>query len=184
MFCSVAPTLLFLCLFHALATSISPPRPVSPVSGIPQIQVTEARHTRKIYYVGGIYNQTANGTILQDQVYVEQLTPAGGVTQPKPLVLLHGGNVAGDLWLNKPDGGRGWASFFLDRGYQVYIPDAWAMGRSNGAADIQGVGGSTVEGAERAFTTPERYSKYYQARFHTQWPGVSIHEPTSSCSED
>ncbi|KAI4089153.1 MAG: hypothetical protein LQ339_008595 [Xanthoria mediterranea] len=171
MFCSVAPTLLFLCLFHALATSISPPRPVSPVSGIPQIQVTEARHTRKIYYVGGIYNQTANGTILQDQVYVEQLTPAGGVTQPKPLVLLHGGNVAGDLWLNKPDGGRGWASFFLDRGYQVYIPDAWAMGRSNGAADIQGVGGSTVEGAERAFTTPERYSKYYQARFHTQWPG-------------
>ncbi|KAI4222471.1 MAG: hypothetical protein L6R36_006115 [Xanthoria steineri] len=171
MFCGVAPTLLFICLFHALAASITPPRPVSPVSGVPQIQVTEARHTRKIYYVGGTYNQTANGTILQDQVYVEQLTPAGGVTQPKPLVLLHGGNVAGDLWLNKPDGGRGWASFFLDRGYQVYIPDAWAMGRSNGAEDGQRGGGSTVEGAERAFTAPERYSKYYQARFHTQWPG-------------
>lgn len=58
------------------------------------------------------------------------------------------------------------------------------MGRSNGAEDGQRGGGSTVEGAERAFTAPERYSKYYQARFHTQWPGVSIHEPTSSCSED
>ncbi|KAI4279925.1 MAG: hypothetical protein L6R38_004865 [Xanthoria sp. 2 TBL-2021] len=157
--------------------------PISPVSGNSQIQVTEARHTRKIYYLGGDYNQTASGTILQNQIYVEQLTPAGGVTQPKPLVLLHGGNIAGDLWLNKPDGGRGWASFFLDRGYQVYIPDTWGMGRSGPAADGPRGGGSTVEGAERAFTAPERYNEYYQARFHTQWPGVSFREPTYSYSE-
>lgn len=106
---------------------------------------------------------------------MEQLTPDGGITQPKPLILLHGGNIAGDLWLNKPDGGRGWASFFLGRGYQVYTVDTWGMGRSGVAVDTPRGGGSTVEGAERAFTAPERYNKYFQARFHTQWPGVSIH---------
>lgn len=176
-------TFLFLYSFPAIAVAISPPMPILPVSGNSQIQVTEARHTRKIYYLGGDYNQTASGTILQNQIYVEQLTPAGGVTQPKPLVLLHGGNIAGDLWLNKPDGGRGWASFFLDRGYQVYVPDTWGMGRSGPAADGLRGGGSTVEGAERAFTAPERYNEYYQARFHTQWPGVSFRESTYSYSE-
>ncbi|KAL8759601.1 MAG: hypothetical protein Q9199_000645 [Rusavskia elegans] len=149
--------------------------PILPTAGTAQIQVTEARHTRKIFYVGGTYNKTLNGTILQDQIYVEQLTPDGGVTQPRPLILLHGGNIAGNLWLNKPDGGRGWASLFLDRGYQVYTIDAWGMGRSGAVVDGPRGGGSTVEGAERAFTAPERYNKYYQARFHTQWPGVSLH---------
>ncbi|KAL8672575.1 MAG: hypothetical protein Q9168_002980 [Polycauliona sp. 1 TL-2023] len=170
---------LILYYFNAIATALSPPKPVSPISGTPQIQVTEARHTRKVYYVGGTYNQTASGTVLQNQVYVEQLTPAGGIIQPKPLILLHGGNIAGDLWLNRPDGGRGWASFFLDRGYQVYIVDAWDMGRSDAVADTPGGGGSTVEGAEKAFTAPERYNEYYQAKFHTQWPGNgSLHDQT------
>lgn len=148
---------------------------VPPSSGTSQIAITEARHTRKVFYVGGQYNKTASGTILENSIYVEQLTPAGGVSQPKPLVLIHGGNLAGDLWLNKPDGGRGWASFFLDRGYQVYILDAWSVGRSGPQPPPSPSGGFTLEGAQQAFTAPERYNKYYQAKFHTQWPGVSIH---------
>ena len=148
--------------------------PISPSSGGAQIAVTEARHTRKVFYIGGNYNKTATGTILQNQIYVEQLTPAGGITQSKPLVLLHGGDLAGDLWLNKPDGGRGWASFWLDRGYQVYILDEWSVGRSSAGSDSATGPGGTLEGAELAFTAPERYNKYYQARFHTQWPGVSF----------
>lgn len=152
---------------------VRPPVPISPASGGTQIAITEARHTRKIFYVGGNYNKSSRGTILQNQIYVEQLTPAGGVSQPKPLILLHGGDLSGDLWLNKPDGGRGWASFYLDRGYQVYIVDAWSVGRSDPRFDQPIGGGGTVEGAQQAFTAPERYNKYYQARFHTQWPGVS-----------
>lgn len=148
--------------------------PISPSSGGAQIAVTEARHTRKVFYFGGNYNRTASGTILQNQIYVEQLTPAGGITQPKPLVLLHGGDLSGDLWLNKPDGGRGWASFWLDRGYQVYIMDEWSVGRSSPRTDSPRGPSTTVEGAQLAFTAPERYNKYYQARFHTQWPGVSV----------
>ncbi|KAL8992673.1 MAG: hypothetical protein Q9169_006922 [Polycauliona sp. 2 TL-2023] len=166
-------SLSFFCFYfiYTITAALSPPVPISPISGSLQIQVTEARHTRKVYYVGGNYNETATGTILQDQLYVEQLTPAGGITRRKPLILLHGGNIAGDLWLNRPDGGRGWASFFLDRGYQVFLVDTWGMGRSSVVVDGPRGGGSTVEGAQRAFTAPERYNKYYQARLHTQWPG-------------
>ncbi|KAL8836989.1 MAG: hypothetical protein Q9176_005990 [Flavoplaca citrina] len=172
-------SLIFPTFLHVVAVALSPPVSVLPVPGTTQIQVTEARQTRKVYYVGGSYNHTANGTIVQDQIYVEQLTPDGGITQPKPLILLHGGNIAGDLWLNKPDGGRGWASFFLDRGYQVYTVDTWGMGRSGGVVDIPRGGGSTVEGAERAFTAPERYNKYFQSRFYTKWPGNgSLLDPT------
>ncbi|KAL8882198.1 MAG: hypothetical protein Q9198_000765 [Flavoplaca austrocitrina] len=172
-------SLIFPSFLHIVAVALSPPVSVLPIPRTTQIQVTEARQTRKVYYVGGSYNHTANGTIIQDQIYVEQLTPDGRITQPKPLILFHGGNIAGDLWLNKPDGGRGWASFFLDRAYQVYTVDTWGMGRSGEEVDIPRAGGSTVEGAERAFTAPERYSKYFQARFHTQWPGNgSLSDPT------
>ncbi len=146
--------------------------PISPSSGGAQIAITEARHTRKFLYVGGDYNHTTSGTILQNQVYVEQLTPAGGISQKLPIVLLHGGDLSGDLWLNKPDAGRGWASFWLDRGYQVYIVDEWSVGRSAAAAATTRGAGGTLEGAEEAFTAPELYNKYYQARFHFQWPGV------------
>ena len=167
-------SLVFPSFLHVIAVTLSTPISVLPSPGTAQIQVTEAQQTRKVYYVGGSYNHTANGTIIQDQIYVEQLTPDGGITQPKPFILLHGGNIAGDLWLNKPDRGRGWASFFLDRGYQVYTVDTWGMGRSGGVVDIPRGGGSTVKGAERAFTASERYNKYFQAMFHTQWPGVTI----------
>ena len=144
-----------------------------PSSGGTQSAITEARHTRKVFYVGGQYNKTASGTVLQNQIYVEQLTPVGVVSHPEPLILLHGGDLSGDLWLNKPDGGRGWASFFLDLGYQVYIVDEWSVGRSGAEAISSRGAGGTLEGAEEAFTAPERYNEYFQARFHTQWPGVS-----------
>ena len=173
---------LFLCLIALLyildaVTAIVPGSiPVFPSSGGAQIAVTEARHTRKVFYVGGEYNKTATGTILKNQIYVEQLTPAGGVTQPRPLILIHGGVLSGDLWLNKPDGGRGWASFWLDRGYKVYIVDDWSVGRSGSETSSAG-GRLTVEAAEQGFTAPELYNEYYQARFHTQWPGVSVNHP-------
>lgn len=63
----------------------------------------------------------------------------------------------------------------LDEGYEVYIVDQWSVGRSSktnlDAAALSP--GSSVETAEIAFTAPERYNFYFQARFHTQWPGVS-----------
>ena len=65
--------------------------PVAPGSS------TEALHRRNIFYVGGeyVYNATQGGTILINDQYVEELTPAGGVKHPYPIVFFHGGGVSG-----------------------------------------------------------------------------------------
>lgn len=57
----------------------------------------EALHRRKILYVGGeyVFNATQGGTILINDQYVEELTPAGGVRHPYPIVFFHGGGVSG-----------------------------------------------------------------------------------------
>jgi hypothetical protein len=42
-------------------------------------------------YVGGQYILNSAGEhIFADQMYVEKLTPAGGVTKPYPIVFIHG----------------------------------------------------------------------------------------------
>lgn len=75
-------------------------------------------------------------------------------------------------WLNKPDGNRGWASYFLEKGYEVFIVDIWGTGRSNPSSLPPLFSTFSVELVELAFTAPEVYKKYYQAKLHTQWPGV------------
>lgn len=59
----------------------------------------EALHQRDVFYVGGqyVYNATLGGTILINQQYVEKLTPAKGVHQPYPLVLVHSGGLSGTV---------------------------------------------------------------------------------------
>ena len=90
----------------------------------------DAAYTRRVFYVGGDYNKTARGTVLQNQIYIEQLTPAAGKTQPHPIIMLHTGDISGIVWLNKPDNGTGWASFLLNQGYEVFLVDEWSVGRS------------------------------------------------------
>ena len=65
--------------------------PVAPGSS------AEALHRRNIFYVGGeyVFNATQGGTILINDQYVEELTPAGGVKHPYPIVFFHGGGVSG-----------------------------------------------------------------------------------------
>ena len=86
-------------------------------------------------------------------------------------------------WLNKPDGGAGWASYFLSQGYLIYIIDVWSVGRSVGDDIPPVAGGGTVELVQRAFTAPEIYHSYYQAQFHTQWPGVSARTKSWNSSD-
>lgn len=59
----------------------------------------EALHRRNIFYVGGeyVFNATQGGTILINEQYVEELTPAGGVKHPYPIVFFHGGGVSGTV---------------------------------------------------------------------------------------
>ena len=66
-------------------------KPVAPGSS------AEGLHRRNIFYVGGeyVFNATQGGTILINDQYVEELTPAGGVKHPYPIVFFHGGGVSG-----------------------------------------------------------------------------------------
>lgn len=46
---------------------------------------------RSYMYVGGQYIQNSAGQhVFADQMYVEKLTPAAGVTKPHPIVFIHG----------------------------------------------------------------------------------------------
>ncbi|WP_295979657.1 alpha/beta fold hydrolase [uncultured Variovorax sp.] len=50
-----------------------------------------------------------------------------------PLMLWHGGGLAGTTFETKPDGKPGWESYFLRAGYNVYVNDAVERGRASWA---------------------------------------------------
>ena len=122
-------------------------------------------------YVGGRYVGEGDTQIMQGAMYVEVLRPRH-VTRRYPLVLIHGAGQTGTNWLGTPDGRRGWAQYFLTRGYEIYIVDQPARGRSAWHPGVDGelksVPASLVE---KLFTAPEESGAWPQANKHTQWPG-------------
>jgi hypothetical protein len=146
------------------------------VKGIsPKCHSQESAYQRDFFYIGGGYvNSGIPGQQLwSDQLYVEKLTPAGKVNKPYPMVFISAGVNTGAEWLNTPDNRKGWASYYVDQGYQVYIVDIAANGRSGqqllskyplriGSTDIIN---------EQGFTAPQDFDQYPQADLHTQWPG-------------
>ncbi|UNI16225.1 hypothetical protein JDV02_002684 [Purpureocillium takamizusanense] len=76
-------------------------------------------------------------------------------------------------FLDKPDGGCGWATRFLEQGFDVYIVDQTFRGRSawqpgQGASSPSTYSAETIE---QRFTAVRRYMLWPQASRHTQWPG-------------
>ncbi|KAL4992844.1 Alpha/Beta hydrolase protein [Aspergillus falconensis] len=133
----------------------------------------EALHRRSYFYVGGEYVNTTDGWMMHNQMYVEKLSPTNGSTQLYPIVLLHGGAQTGTNFLNKPDGGRGWASWFLSHGYEVYIADRTMTARSPVLpADGYGESVFSAEFISQRFTNVQDYPLWPQAKLHSQWPGT------------
>ncbi|KAL8686132.1 MAG: hypothetical protein Q9224_005543 [Gallowayella concinna] len=144
----------------------------------PQCRSQETAHRREYFYIGGKYvlDPVLKGNLVVDQLYVEKLIPANGIKRQHPLVFFHGGGSAGNIWLQTPDNRKGWASYFLDLGYAVYIIDQTSVGRAT-QEDISGYPlriGSTAEIAQRSFAAPEIANAYPQSQLHTQWPGKAI----------
>ncbi|KAK2596635.1 hypothetical protein QQS21_006311 [Conoideocrella luteorostrata] len=134
----------------------------------------EVPSVRSYFYVGGSYaDDGKGGHIFRDQMYVEQLKPAHGVRRKTPIVIIHGQAQTGTNFLNKPDGGRGWASQFLAQGYEVYLADQTLRGRSPWQPDRYAAHSSTysAEIIEQRFTAVKKYMLWPQAALHTQWPG-------------
>lgn len=153
------------------------PRQTTDCTGInavsPSCSSSETSYYRDVFYVGGRWVETASGNVTADQLYVEKLTPAS-VKYDKPLVFFHGGAVSGVTWLNTPDNRQGFASYFLDQGYMVYLLDHTGVGRSSqeDSTDYTLWNSTTVESVAAGFTDPQAAATYPQATLHTQWPGT------------
>ena len=88
------------------------------------------------------------------------------VTQPHPVVLVHGGATQGTEWLDTPDGRPGWAQRFVEAGYVVFVVDRPTQGRSPYHPDVDGPMGPAFayEEGRTVFFPPEKQDQ------HTQWP--------------
>ncbi|KES23013.1 alpha/beta hydrolase [Pseudomonas sp. AAC] len=122
------------------------------------------------FYVGGGYVGPPGREVMSGQMYVEVLRPAR-VTQRYPLVFVHGTAQTATNWLKTPDGRRGWAYVFAELGYEVFLVDQPARGRSAWHAQLDGeLAVAPVAVVERLFTATQQ-SEWPQAKKHTQWPG-------------
>ena len=144
-----------------------------------QNATAETAAIRTFFYVGGDYTSNgASGHIFDNQMYVEKLSPILSQSREErtPVVLIHGQAQTGTNFLNKPDGGKSWASHFLSAGHTVYIMDQTARGRSawqpGAGADMLST--YSAETIQQRFTAPSRYNLWPQAELHTQWPGTGI----------
>jgi pimeloyl-ACP methyl ester carboxylesterase len=69
---------------------------------------------------------------------------AGAPARPYPLVLVHGGSHSGVVWTSTPDGRPGWAPYFAERGWPVYVVDWPGVGRSGFAPDLLTMGPTPI----------------------------------------
>ena len=113
-----------------------------PVPAVDQSAVAK----RGYFYVGGKYVGEPGKEIMQGQIYVEVLAPKEQ-RRPYPLVLIHGAAQTATNWMGTPDGRKGWAEYFVEQGYVVYMIDQPMRGRS---------AWHPGDGATRMFTREER----------------------------
>jgi pimeloyl-ACP methyl ester carboxylesterase len=153
----------------AAATALAPARaepPKLPVPAVDQSAVSQ----RGYFYVGGKYVGEAGKQIMQGQIYVEVLAPKD-VRRPYPLVLIHGAAQTATNWMGTPDGRKGWAEYFVEQGYVVYMLDQPMRGRSAAHPGDGPTRMFTAQTEEFQFTAIETEGTWPQAKLHTQWPG-------------
>jgi hypothetical protein len=71
-----------------------------------------------------------NGTYQVEQMYAQYFLPQSRKGK-LPLLLWHGGGLTGVTYETKPDGGEGWLTYFIRKGWDTYISDAMERGRSS-----------------------------------------------------
>jgi pimeloyl-ACP methyl ester carboxylesterase len=151
------------------AAAAAPARAEPPKLPVPAVDQS-AVGQRGYFYVGGKYVGKPGKEIMQGQVYVEVLAPKD-VRRPYPLVLIHGAAQTATNWMGTRDGRKGWAEYFVEQGYVVYMIDQPMRGRS---APHPGDGPTrmfTAQNEQFQFTAIETEGSWPQAKLHTQWPG-------------
>ena len=156
---------LLLGLAFAPATALAE-TPKLPVPAVDQSAVAQ----RGYFYVGGRYVGEPGNEIMRGQAYVEVLAPKD-VRRPYPLVLIHGAAQTATNWMGTPDGRKGWAEYFVEQGYIVYMIDQPMRGRSAAHPGDGPTRMFTPTNEEWQFTAIENEARWPQAKLHTQWPG-------------
>src|SRR5262245_42653160 len=131
--------------------------PKLPVPAIDQSAVAQ----RGYFYVGGQYVGEPGKEIMQGQLYVEVLAPKD-VRRPYPLVLIHGAAQTATNWMGTPDGRKGWADYFVEQGYIVYMIDQPMRGRS---------AWHPADGATRMFSAQQEQFQFTAVDTDGTWPG-------------
>ena len=102
----------------------------------------ELRTSRQgFFWVPGELVETPFGRVMRAPLYVEWEAPET-ITQPHPLVLVHGGGGQLSDWRGTPDGRNGWMQRFVDEGFAVFAVDRPAHGRSWNHPAVLGEPGS------------------------------------------
>jgi pimeloyl-ACP methyl ester carboxylesterase len=140
--------------------------PKLPVPAFDQSAVGQ----RGYFYVAGQYIGEDGKNIMRGQVYVEVVAPKD-VRHPYPLVLIHGNAQTPTNWMGTPDGRKGWADFFVEQGYVVYMMEQPMRGRSAWHPSDGATRMFRVDEEERLFTDNARSANWPQAKKQTQWPG-------------
>jgi pimeloyl-ACP methyl ester carboxylesterase len=117
------------------------------------------------FWVGTEHKRAPYGTIVSGQMYVQYLVPAE-VRHPYPVVLVHGGTGQMLHYMGSGDGMAGWAHYYVQEGYRVYLVDRPGQGRAPYHPDALGAIGpqpaysAVLADFRRAATGPNR-----------RWPG-------------
>ena len=117
------------------------------------------------FWIPGEAVSLPHGTAHKGPLFVEWEVLDPNTTKT-PLVLIHGGGGQGTDWLSTVDGKPGWARYFVEAGYPVYVVDRVGHGRSPYHPDVIGpMGGAfPYEAAVGLFVSPDL------AEQQTQWP--------------
>ena len=123
------------------------------------------------FFVGGGYATVAGKEAAAGQMFVAYRAPAQ-VTQPYPVVMVHGTAQTGTNFFGTPDGRPGWAARFVEKGFVVYVVDQVGRGRSGPDPEAYGPYARITSGElETVYTGQETAGLYPEAKLHTQWPG-------------
>jgi pimeloyl-ACP methyl ester carboxylesterase len=141
-------------------TPAKPPAEVAPVT------------SRRGHFWVGVEPEADTGAA-RGPMFVQWEAPVE-VTQPYPIVLIHGGGGQGLDYLGTPDGRPGWSTLLVEQGWVVYVVDRPGHGRSPYIVEALGPMGPPLPLAVLTgiFVPPtEGPGAMPFAPLHTQWPG-------------
>jgi pimeloyl-ACP methyl ester carboxylesterase len=102
------------------------------------IEITGQPIKEVVFTPGGVpAKMDPNGKYQVEQMYVQYFLPQNRRGK-LPLLLWHGGGLTGVTYETKPDGGEGWLTYFIRKGWDTYISDAVERGRAGWTNTFKG----------------------------------------------